>query len=302
MMKSVLTLAAICSTAACTLTSSHDPAPSACAFAASDTDDLTAWRDGGFETEEPDRAATEFASCLGDADAFLRDKIGYEGLTSVLRAGQVTETTRRDLIASLTAALDSPDADGVHAPFAALGLSELSRTDRVEAFLNETERAQLVSAAAEYLGSVTDYRAFSDAEGWRHGVAHGADFAMQLALNPNVSKPSLVELRQAVSNQIAPRNGHAYTHGEPERLARPILFMAARGEISADDWETWFGELADPAPLASWGDAFHSEQALVRLHNLKAFAQTLYINASLSQNPNMEPIETGALELLKTLP
>ena len=125
---------------------------------------------------------------------------------------------------------------------------------------------------------------------------------MQLALNSEVSTESLRLIRDAVTTQIMPASGHAYTHGESERLARPILFMAARGEIETVEWQNWFAALADPAPLESWGDAFSSEAALARLHNLKAFTQTLYINASLSQNPNLAPIAEGGLEVLRTLP
>lgn len=301
-MKSVLIAATLCLAAACSHASPSAPAPSGCALALQGTSTLSDWRTAGFETETPDQTAIDLATCLADPDPFLRDRIGYEGLTSVLRGGAVSAETRRELMASLTTALSAEDPDGFHPPFAALALSELARTDRVEPFLSEAERTDLASAAAGYLGGVTDYRAFSDTEGWRHGVAHGADFAMQLALNPEVSPQSLQQIRGAVTAQVMPESGHAYTHGEPERLARPILFMAARGEIETDDWQTWFAALVDPAPLATWGDAFSSETALERLHNLKAFARSLYINASLSQNPNLEPIADGALEMLKTLP
>lgn len=301
-MKSALIATTLCAVAACAHATPTVPNPSDCALAAEAKQDLADWREAGFETETPDRTATDLASCLGDPDPFLRDRIGYEGLTSVLRAGSVSAETRRALIASLSAALAADDADGFYPPFAALALSELARTDRVEPFLTADERTGLVRMAADYLSRVTDYRAFSDTDGWRHGVAHGADFAMQLALNSEVSTESLRLIRDAVTTQIMPASGHAYTHGESERLARPILFMAARGEIETVEWQNWFAALADPAPLESWGDAFSSEAALARLHNLKAFAQTLYINASLSQNPNLAPIAEGGLEVLRTLP
>ena len=302
MKKSALTVLFCALAVACSHASPIAELPVKCGLASQSVAELSAWRADGFTTETPDQTATDLASCLGDPDPFLRDKIGYEGLTSVLRSGAVSDTTRRDLIASLTTALQAPDETGFHAPFAALALAELARTDRVEAFLDAAERAALADTASAYLTGVSDYRAFSDTEGWRHGVAHGADFAMQLSLNPNVSVSSLEQIRNAVTVQVTPQSGHAYTHGEPERLARPILFMASRGEIDAETWQAWFTGLADPAPLDSWGDAFSSEAALARRHNLKAFAQSLYINASLSQNPNLEPIAAGALELLKTLP
>ena len=78
--------------------------------------------------------------------------------------------------------------------------------------------------------------------------------------------------------------------------------MASRGEIAAEDWALWFESLANPAPFESWNAVFTSEDGLARLHNLKAFTQVLYINASLSENPHMVPLADGALSLLKALP
>lgn len=302
MVRSTLLFFVLGFVAACTHASPVDAAESACSYRQQGPASLEAWRSAQFESDTPDGTARALASCLGEPDPFLRDQIGYEGLTTVLRDGNVSAETRRALIVELSANLQAPDADGFLAPFSALGLSELARTDRIEPLLTETERTSLAEIAASYLESVSDYRGFSDSEGWRHGVAHGADFAMQLTLNPNVDTPALLRLREAVTAQIAPSNGHAYIFGEPERLARPILFMASRGEIAADNWALWFDMLANPAPLESWNEAFKSEAGLARLHNLKGFAQVLYLNASLSENPNMVAIADGAMTLLKALP
>lgn len=78
--------------------------------------------------------------------------------------------------------------------------------------------------------------------------------------------------------------------------------MATRGAFAPEVWTNWFETLADPAPLSSWGEAYQSETDLARLHNLKAFARVLYINASLSENEDLQPISDGALDLLKALP
>ena len=67
-------------------------------------------------------------------------------------------------------------------------------------------------------------------------------------------------------------------------------------------WTAWFERRADPAPLANWGEAYQSEVELARLHNLKAFARVLYINASLSENEALKPIADSALNMLKALP
>lgn len=301
MKRLLLSLAVAWPLSACAVFPSEAP-PIECQLFGITPETLTAWHKNGFEAQQTDQGARDFASCLGHPDPFLRDKIGYEGLTSALRAGSVSESTRRDLIATLSGVLVTGDADGFAAPFSALGLSELVRTDRVEAFLTPEERTVISVKAADYLANLSDYRAFSDQEGWRHGVAHGADVAMQLALNPNVGTPSLKNLRDAIAQQITNRSGYAFKHNEPERLARPILFMAMRDEIEPIDWAAWFETLVDPAPLADWSAAYQSETDLARLHNLKSFARVLYINASRSENEDLNPISDGAVSMLKDLP
>ena len=301
----VICLAAALSLSACITAPNamtQSPPEAACQLSSVAPDTLTAWRENGFEDHHTDQGARDFASCLGHPDPVLCDQIGYEGLTAALRASSVSEATRRDLIATLSGNLETDDADGFLAPFSALGLSELVRTDRVEPFLTPEERVEISATAAAYLASVVDYRAFSGQEGWRHGVAHGADIAMQLALNSSVETASLQTLRAAITKQITARAGYAFTHNEPERLARPVLFMAMRETIAAEDWTAWFEMLGDPAPMPDWNAAFQSESDLARLHNLKSFARVLYINASLSENEALKPISEGALGLLKTLP
>ena len=276
--------------------------PPSCAFTENDREALEALRANDFADHKNNAAAEEFASCLGSPDPFLRDKIGYEGLMTALRSGAVSEEARLVMIEDMLANLKETAEPGFLAPFSALALSELVRTDRIEAFLSAEERVDIANQSADYLANVRDYRAYSDTEGWRHGVAHGADIALQFALNPNTDEASLRALREAIAGQISGRSGHAFTYGEPERLARPILFMASRDAFKAEDWTAWFSELSNPAPLPKWEDAFQSETDLARLHNLKAFAQVLYINASLSSNEGLKPIADEALNMLRVLP
>ncbi|MEM9572995.1 MAG: DUF2785 domain-containing protein [Pseudomonadota bacterium] len=305
MRNSILSLLLLVPISACASTQAQplsQTEPSECTLVDVTTETLTGWRENAFADQQTDKGARDFASCLGHTSPFLRDQIGYEGLTAALRSGNVSQSTRRDLLTDLSANLNAKDEAGFLAPFSALGLAELVRTDRIEAFLTPEERSAVVETAATYLAGVSDFRAYSDTEGWRHGVAHGADVAMQLALNPNVEAEDLIKLRDAITDQITARSGHAFTFGEPERLARPILFMANRGVISDETWSDWFTALADPAPLAEWADAFQSELDLAQLHNLKAFARVLYVNASLSERDALAPITEGALELMRALP
>jgi len=258
-----------------------------------------------FDALTPD-ARTDMASaligCLGDPDPTIRDGLAYEGLTQIFRGGDLDADQIRPLRDQLLEDIGSDDPDGFTRPFAALVLAEVSRTDRVSPWMSDTERVDLVSSAGQYLRSVDDYRGYSDTEGWRHGVAHSADWLMQLSLNPALTQDQRGEILGAVRSQVAATNGHAYIHGEPGRLARPVLFVAMAGEQTAEDWTEWLAPLIDPAPLESWGDAFSSEAELARLHNVKAFLQELFINASVSSNDNLKLMLAPVTDAMRALP
>ena len=240
--------------------------------------------------------------CLGDTDPAVRDEFAFAGISTMLRAGALDPKQTRALMTALYASLDAPaDAAGVRRPFAALALSEVARADRIAPFLKDKERAQMVARATAYIMSVSDYRGFDDVEGWRHGVAHGADWLLQLALNAKVDRSALESIVAAAATQIAPA-AHSYIYGEHERLARPVLFAARRTELAGHDWSAFAETLADPAPMKAWTEAFSSEAGLARLHNLKAFFTALYVATATSDDAALAPLQDASLAALKQLP
>src|SRR5262245_40817637 len=117
--------------------------------------------------------------CLASPDPELRDRIATEALTQWMRNGDFDETTLRSIRDRLYAMLDAPAGAGFGPPFAALLLSEVARTDRVaprKGWLSAAERSAMVERASAYVESVRDYRGYVNGDGWRHGVAHGADW------------------------------------------------------------------------------------------------------------------------------
>ena len=166
----------------------------------------------------PDAAARRalaegLVECLADADPAIRDGIAYEALAQWMRADGIEVAGLRALRDRLYAALDGGDNAGFRKPFAALVLAEVARTDRIKPWMPALERAAMVEAAAAYVGSVRDYRGFDEKEGWRHGVAHGADWLMQLALNPALDRAQLDRILAAVAVQVVPESAHAYVFG-----------------------------------------------------------------------------------------
>ncbi|MFN3912795.1 DUF2785 domain-containing protein [Hyphomonas sp.] len=240
--------------------------------------------------------------CLESPDPAVRDGYAYETLSGLLRGEAVGPDTLRPLKAELLSRLARADEDpgGFRGPFAALALAEVARTDRIAPWMDEDERSALIAAAHLYLASLTDYRGFSDTEGWRHGIAHTADLLMQLSLNPHLTKPQA----EAILSAIAVKAGtpdHAYVFGENERLAAPVMYLAQRDLFTAGEWESWFTGLW-PAGDPLRESAYTSEAVLNRLHNLRAFAQSVYVSAVASHETAYAAVGGAALTMLNQLP
>jgi hypothetical protein len=299
-MRQLLALAALF-VAACATTA---PASAQCPPPGWDRTRLEALKAADFEitnTRERRAFAQAIAACVASADPFLRDGIAFEGLSHMLRARHLDVATQTALTTNMLARLDSADPQGFERPFAALVLSELVRADRMNSHFTDDMRADVINRSVAYVAGVRDYRGFDEREGWRHGVAHGADLLMQLALSESTTRDDLARMRDALAAQIAPE-GHFYVYGEPERLARPILVMAQRGVFTAEDWSAWFAQISAPAPLASWGEAFSSQAGLARKHNVSAFVNAIWINARLSENAGVQALLPGAEAALRALP
>ncbi|UNK49287.1 DUF2785 domain-containing protein [Lysobacter sp. S4-A87] len=238
--------------------------------------------------------------CLGETDPQLRDGIAYEGLSAWMRKGELAPETLRPMRERLYAMLAEPDPDGVRWPFAALVLAEVARTDRTTPWMTPAERATMVVRAAAYFESVRDYRGFEADVGWRHGIAHGADWLGQLSLNPALDGPQLNRIVDAVAVQVVPASANAYVFGEPQRMAAPVLYAAQRGIRDEAAWSAWFKAFVPRIgePALAWRDSAW----LARRHDLNAFLEAVYVEADLSGDKRVKALLPGVAATLKALP
>ena len=248
-----------------------------------------------------DAELDRLAACLGDPDPAIRDDFAFTLWSEGLRGQHLTPAQMRHALYMLTKMMAAPDDKaGFRRPFAALTLSEIARADRITAFLTEAELHGLVESGASYLRGVTDYRGFVGGEGWRHGVAHGADLMLQLALNPRLKRADADLLLSAIAAQVAPASSPSYIHGEPARLARPMLFLAKRADIDDAALAAWFKAL-QPGDAPRWKAPYGDMARLAAVHNSTAFANALYVGAAASADPQVRRLAPLAAELLKTL-
>ena len=240
--------------------------------------------------------AVQALGCLDSPDPVHRDELAFEGLQAWMRADKLDQPALHALRAGLLAQLKAPDGDGYGRPFAALVLADVARTDRVKPYLTPAQRDELVSASTAYLAAVRDYRGFDEKDGWRHGVAHGADLMLQLSLNPALDKAQLTKLLDAIASQAVAANAHAYRYGEGERLMAPVFYLGRRTELTEADWDAWFAKLVANPPKSI------SQAALARRHNLNLFLQPLYINLAETKDAALRakllPFVTRSLKAL----
>ncbi len=248
------------------------------------------------DAAEKSKLADGLLACLGDPDSEVRDGIAYEALTQWMRAGDFDADALRGMRDKLYAMLDADDKLGFAHPFAALVLSEVARTDRIKPWMSPEERVAMVDRAAAYVESVRDYRGYIDGEGWRHGVAHGADWLMQLSLNPALERAQLDRILAGVASQALPETGHAYVFGEPGRLARPVLYVAQRGMLSDSDWEAWFA--AFPPKLGKLNREQYTNW-MARRHDLLAFLTGLYLEADQAEDAKIKALKPAIVAALK---
>ena len=241
------------------------------------------------------------AACLGDPDPAVRDGFAFTLWSEGLRGKYLTPAQMRYTLGLLTKMVAAPDdAAGFRRPFAALTLSEVARADRVEAFLTDAELNATTETGVTYLRSARDYRGFIAGEGWRHGVAHGADIMLQLALNPRLSRIDADLMLGAIAAQVAPISSPYYIHGEAARLARPVLFLAKRTDVDDAAWAVWFKTLhADDTPR--WKAVNGNADRLSAVHNSTAFATAIYVSAAESQDPQIRRLVPLARDLLESL-
>lgn len=278
-------------------------AAAACPLAATEPATWTKLRQQDFDVGDAARIrplALAMLPCLSSPDPTVRDDTALAALTAWMRSGVLDASTLRELRERGYAQLEAGDAEGFTAPFTALTLAEIARTDRRMPWMDDAERAAMVEQASRHLEQVRDYRGHDTDAGWRHGVTHGADWLMQLALNPALTHPQLEQLLTAIASQAVPATAHAYVEGEYERLARPVLFIARRGLHDENDWQQWLSNIR--ARLDETGPAWRDHDWLARRHNLLVFLAVLNTQIDLNPDPTLLPLQQAVQATLRTMP
>lgn len=107
----------------------------------------------------------------------------------------------------------------------------------------------------------------------------------------------------AIAAQVPANGGHAYVHGESERLAAPVFYIAKRNLHMAEQWAAWFAARTQLPDGVTADAVYRSEAALAWRHNVQAFLQQLHVNANESSDAELKArLAPGLLAAIKKLP
>jgi hypothetical protein len=244
------------------------------------------------------------AECLKSPNSELRDGIAYEVLTYWMRENRINDQQVSKLRIKLVPWLHSGLGEsGTHAAFArafsALILSEVLRYDTIHKSMAGEEVFEIHKAALEMFVAERDYRGLTPEFGWIHTIAHGADLLWRLAMHPLTNPDRQSELLQALSTQIVGSDIPAYTFNEADRMARVVVALVKREELSPERISAWIAQVGNPGDLETWNKAFSSPQGMAQLHNHKQFLRALMQSLKSAQGT---AIERSIDEALTKLP
>lgn len=253
---------------------------------------------------EREYLAKKLLYCLADTNPKIRDGVAFSGLSIWLRSNKLSIDLQNLMFNKLINEFgdNTGDENGIYQPFVALVLAELARADRKRPYLTSEQRAMLVTKSSQYMVNINDYRGFDSTIGWRHNIAHTADLFLQLALNPAITKLQLSSMMDAIGQQVLAKQNHFYIYGEPERLARAMIYILLQNKHSGQAWQNWLNVNITQAANTPWQKAYTSQQGLAKLHNARAFLNAMFLTIADSSNEHLQRLKPALIDAIAKLP
>jgi hypothetical protein len=201
---------------------------------------------------EHDASLAELLEMLTSPDPVVRDDQAYTVLVTGVRRGELDERLG-ELGDRLVAMFGHPEIQA--RAFAPVILAAVVHRDAEAGGLDDGTVRRWRAAFAGWWPAESDVRGWGGALGWLHAVAHGADLAGAFGASPRSSAADLAELLRVIARRFVAATGYQYAHLEEDRVARAMIRILARPELTAEDATGWLSIVDDllatgePGPL-----------------------------------------------------
>lgn len=236
---------------------------------------------------------------IGTLDAELRDELIYPTFSRWILQENILSTAQCRAI--LTTALDDrhllfglgeKDSDSVFTrAFSALLIPLLLIKHRNAPYLDCADVFHTKESLLRMIRGEKDRRGYVEGKGWAHAVAHASDALDDLAQCVEFGAQDLREMLEALKGFILD-NSSAYSCGEDQRMATPLIAILRRGLIPEEVMQTWLSELAE----AALAEKKMPRKMIMRTY-LQNFLHALYFRVSWANAaPGLLPVIEAELK------
>lgn len=210
----------------------------------------------------------ELVEMLGDPDPRVRDGLAYLVLATWLERGVYDEllTGLGDgMCEGLRTGLGEDHTDTVfRRSFSALVVTAAVERDSAAHLLHPDIVLRWADRGLHWFVNERDLRGWTDATGWAHAVAHGADLLGSLGKSRHLAREHLQVLLDALADRLARSEGQTMDAGEDDRLAHATVIILLRDAISADWLGGWLEKL-----VRAFDDDLSGARASVNLNTVR---------------------------------
>lgn len=232
---------------------------------------------------------TELFGYLGSPNRELRETFGYEILARWIIVYHYYDPADLSEMAqvlsqNLSIKLGEAATDSVFLRAASAGiLALIIYRDTQDQFLDGEHVKAIASDAGHYLIHERDTRTFVADKGWANACGNTADLLRYLAYNQSLQAPDLLQILNYVAEKILQGPPHRFEHDEDDRLAKTVMAVLSRQELTSIDVDDWLRRFVDwhlsRRPEPDSYDAAYSET----YHNVKLLLRALLVRIRLTQ-------------------
>lgn len=225
---------------------------------------------------------------LASPEPDLRDTYGYGILArwiTIYRYHSPEQLAQMHtwLIAQLPLNIGEVKTDSVFLrSYSAAILSLIMYRDANETIFDVADVMATLMAAKNYLLYERDMRPYEVGKGWINAIANATSLLRFLAMNKSVDDTALRGLLATIAEKVTQPSEVVYAHDEDDRLARVILAIMLRDELTTYDFVTWLQHFKDWQTTHETDGDYH----LIYNHtyqNIKKFLRAILVQMRLNE-------------------
>jgi len=195
----------------------------------------------------------EMLENIGSVDPELRDELILELLSDMIVENHLTDGEVKNLLELLLSEnhlfynIGNVEDDSVfNRTFTLLIIVAMlyRHNQNTDNTFTEEEIKRICTEVLSYTRQEKDARGYVEIKGWAHSTAHTADVFNVIAQCPEIKKPELLAILEAIKDKVC-INYYAYINVEDERLISAIMEILKKRILNDEEFINWIKSFED---------------------------------------------------------